>query len=286
MSDNCTTKQQQIDEQGSKTINKQLLHEIAERKRLEEALNVSNNEFRDFIHMVSHDLREPLRKISSFGMLLKDSLDGKLDKENQENLGFMIDGAERMTQMIEDLLAYSRINTKAISLDIVDLNKLIEQLEQLELATLLEEASAIIEIPKPLPKINADPDLIRQLLLNLIINGIKNCRDNRDDIQPRILIRAENVAGNKVRIELQDNGSGIQKQHHKDIFRMVIHSNPKQEKEGVGTGLAVCKKIVDKHGGQIGVESKVDIGSTFWFILPELKTVEQEQDNPVSCLRT
>lgn len=281
MSDNCTTKQRQIEEQELKTVNKQLLHEIAERKRLEEALDVSNNEFRDYIHMVSHDLREPLRKISSFGMLLKDSLDGKLDKENQENLGFMIDGAERMTQMIEDLLAYSRINTKEISFDIVDLNEVIEQLEQLELAALLEEAGAIIEIPKPLPKINADPDLIRRLLLNLIINGIKNCRDNRDNLQPRILIRAENIADNKVRIELQDNGSSIHKQHQKDIFRMFIRSNPKQEKEGAGTGLAVCKKIVDKHGGQIGIESKADFGSTFWFILPESKTVEQEQDNPV-----
>ena len=286
MSDKCTTKQQQIDEQRLKTINKQLLHEIAERKRLEEALNVSNTEFRDFIHMVSHDLREPLRKISSFGMLLKDSLDGKLDKENQENLGFMIDGAERMTQMIEYLLAYSRINTKEISFDIVDLNEVIEQLEQLELAALLEEAGAIIEVPKPLPKIHADPDLLRQLLLNLIINGIKNCRNNRDNIQPRILIWAENTADNKIRIELQDNGSSIHKQHQKDIFKMFIHSNPKQEKEGVGTGLAVCKKIVDKHGGQIGVESKAEIGSTSWFILPELKTVQQEQDNPVSCVRT
>jgi len=130
MSDKCTARrQQQADEQELKTANEQLRCEIAERRRLEEALDVSNTELRDFIHMASHDLREPLRKISSFGMLLKDSLDGNLDKENQENLSFMIDGAERMTQMIEDLLAYSRINTKATVCEMVDLNEIVEQLE-------------------------------------------------------------------------------------------------------------------------------------------------------------
>ena len=172
MSDKYTTKYQQMDEQESITVNKQLLNEISQRKQLEENLNILNNEFRDFIHMVSHDLREPLRKISSFGMLLKDSLDGQLDTEDQENLGFMIDGAERMTQMIEHLLAYSRINIKEIFFKIVDLNEVIEQLIQLELATLLDQTGTKIEIPKPLPKIPADSDLIRQLLLNLITNGI------------------------------------------------------------------------------------------------------------------
>ena len=286
MSDKYTTKHQQMDEQESITVNKQLLNEITKSKRLEENLNILNNEFRDFIHMVSHDLREPLRKISSFGTLLKDSLDGQLDTEDQENLGFMINGAERMTQMIEHLLAYSRINIKEISFNIVDLNEVIEQLVQLELATLLDQTCTTIEIPKPLPKIHADPDMIRQLLLNLITNGINNCRDNRDNTQPTILIKAENVAENEIRIELQDNGSITHKQPYKDIFKMSIHSNPEKEKEGAGVGLALCKKIVDKHSGQIGVESNADIGSTFWFILPEPKTVEQERDNPVSCVRT
>jgi light-regulated signal transduction histidine kinase (bacteriophytochrome) len=281
---NITKQQKQVSEQQLEAINQQLYEEIAQRKRVEEALEVSNREFKDFIHIVSHDLREPLRKISSFGTLLKDSLDGKLDKENIENLGFMIDGAERMNQMIEDLLAYSRINTKAISLGIVDLNEVVEQLVQLDLAALLEENGTIIEIPEPLPKVHVDPVLLRQLLQNLIVNGIKNCRDNRDNLQPRILIRAERSAENKVRIELQDNGASIDKQHQHDIFKMSINLNSKQEREGIGTGLAVCKKIVDKHGGQIGVESKLGVGSTFWFILPESKSIEQ--DKPVLYVRT
>ena len=283
MSDKCTAKrQQQAYEQELKTANEQLRREIAERRRLEEALDVSNTELRDFVHMVSHDLREPLRKISSFGMLLKNSLDGKLDKENLENLSFMIDGAQRMTQMIQDLVAYSRVDTKVLVFEIVDLGKVVEYLEQLELAALLEETGAIIEIPKPLPKVHADPVLLRQLLQNLIINGIKY---RREDIQPRILIRAERITEDKVRIELQDNGVGIDKKHHKDIFKMFIRLHSKQENEGVGTGLAVCKKILDKHGGQVGIESKVGVGSMFWFTLPESKSLEQEQDKLVSSVK-
>ena len=279
---NAAKQQFRACEEPLKAIDQRLHIEIAERKRVEKALEVSNGEFRDFIHMVSHDLREPLRKISSFGMLLKDSLDGNLDKENQENLSFMIDGAERMTQMIEYLLAYSRINTKATVFEMVDLNETVEQLEQLELMTLIEETSAIIEIPQSLPKVHADPVLIRQLLQNLIINGIKY---RREDIQPRILIRAERITEDKVRIELQDNGVGIDKKHHKDIFKIFIRLHSKQENEGVGTGLAVCKKIVDKYGGQIGIESKVGVGSMFWFTLPESKSLEQEQDKLVSSVK-
>jgi len=124
--------------------------------------------------------------------------------------------------------------------------------------------------------------LTRQLLQNLIINGIKY---RREDIQPRILIRAERITEDKVRIELQDNGVGVDKKHHKDIFKMFIRLHSKQENEGVGTGLAVCKKIVDKYGGQIGIESKVGVGSMFWFTLPESKTVEQEQEKLVSSVK-
>jgi signal transduction histidine kinase len=279
--ENITGQQKQVSKQQSVAINQRLHQEIAKRKRAEEALEVSKVEFRDFVHMVSHDLREPLRKICSFSILLKDSLGGKLDKENQENLSFMIDGAERMTQMIEDLINYSRINTKVTAFETVDLNETIKQLEESELMTMIEETGALIEIPQSMPKVHADPVLIRQLLQNLIINGIEY---RREDIRPRILIRAGRIAENKVRIELQDNGVGIDEKHHKDIFKMFIRLHSKQKNKVAGTGLAVCKKIVDIHGGQIGVESKVGVGSKFWFILPESKSIEQ--DTLVSCLRT
>jgi len=280
---NAPKQQLQASEQQLKATNQRLHHEITERKRIEEALQISNGELRDFIHMASHDLREPLRKISSFGQLLKDSLNGKLENEDQESLEFMVDGAERMTQMIEDLLAYSRVNTKAVVSETVDLNELVKQLEQLELAALLEETGAAIEIPQPLPKVQADPVLIRQLLQNLIINGIKY---RKEATQPRILMRAEQIAEDAVRIELQDNGIGIEKEHHKHLFKMFTRLHPRQENTGPGTGLAMCKKIVDKSGGQIGVESKIGVGSTFWFILPASKSLEQEQGKQISSVQT
>jgi len=280
---NAPKQQLQASEQQLKATNQRLHHEIAQRKRAEEALQISNGELRDFIHMASHDLREPLRKISSFGQLLKDSLNGKLENEDQESLEFMVDGAERMTQMIEDLLAYSRVNAKAVVSETVDLYELVKQLEQLELAALLEETGAIIEIPQPLPKVQADPVLIRQLLQNLIINGIKY---RKEAIQPRILMRAEQIAEDAVRIELQDNGIGIEKEHHKHLFKMFTPLHPRQENTGPETGLAMCKKIVDKSGGQIGVESKIDVGSTFWFILPASKSLEQEQGKLISSVQT
>jgi len=277
-----TVKQQlQACEQQLKATNQRLHYEIAERKRAEEALQILNGELRDFVHMASHDLREPLRKISSFGQLLKDSLNGKLENEDQESLEFMIDGAERMTQMIENLLTYSRVNAKAVVSETLDLNEFVIQLEQFELAALLEETGAIIEIPQPLPKVQADPVLTKQLLQNLIANGVKY---RREDIQPRILIRAEQFAEDEVRIELQDNGVGIEKKDYKRIFKMFMRLHSRQENEGVGTGLAVCKKIVNKHAGQIGVESEVGIGSRFWFTLPAPKSLEQEQSKLISSI--
>lgn len=245
-------------------IDEQLRLEIAERKRLEEALDISNTEFRDFVHTVSHDLREPLRKIFSFGLLLKESLDGKIEKEDQENLEFVIDGAERMTRMIEELLIYSRVNAKTVTVEMVDLNKVVEQLKQLELATLLEETGAVIEISEPLPRVCADVVLIQQLLQNIIV-GASKCR--RQDAPLRILIRAKRIAGDQVRIEVQDNGIDVETKDGKDVFRMFARLYRDQKKEEAGTGLAVCKKIVDKHGGRIGVTSEAGIGSTFWFTL-------------------
>jgi light-regulated signal transduction histidine kinase (bacteriophytochrome) len=258
--------------------NTALKKEIAERKRTEEALEVSNRdltltagkleesnrELKDFVYIASHDLREPLRKISSFGELLRDSLEGKLNRDDQENLEFLVDGANRMTEMIEGLLTYSRVNTKGISFQAVNLNEVAEQLEQLELAVLLEETGGTIEVPQPLPVVEADPIQMRQLLQNLIANGI---RYHRDEVRPRIVIRAKHTDEGKVRIEVQDNGIGIRQEHYEDIFTMFRRLHPRQRYGGTGIGLAVCRKIVDRHGGQIGVESKYGEGTTLWFTL-------------------
>lgn len=257
-----------------KTIDQLLIEDTIERQRIQDALKTSNQELKDFIYMTSHDFREPLRKIASFGSILKESLDGKIEQEDQENLDFMIDGAERMTQMIEDLLAYSRINTRTITIEKVNLNDMVEELEKLDLGELLEETGARIEVPEPLSDVQADPALVRQLLRNLLSNAITH---RKKDGNLHIVMRTERMTENAVKVECKDNGIGIEAENDRDIFKMSLHSHSRQEYEEAGTGLAVCKKIVDRHGGRIGIESKAGGGSTLWFTLPISKHLEPEQ---------
>jgi len=263
--------------------------EVAEREKAERALQAanrflaeaakkledSNRELQDFAYIASHDLREPLRKISSFGGLLKESLEGSLDQDDQENLRFMVDGADRMNQMIEGLLVYSRLTTREVSPEVVDLNETVQQLVELELAAMLEETAATIEVPQPLPKVWAVPLQMNQLLQNLIVNGIKY---RREEIQPKIVITAERIAQDTLRIEVQDNGIGIKEEFHGDIFAMFRRLHSRRDYEGSGIGLAVCKKIVEKHGGQIGVESKQGQGAIFWFTLSLAKQEEESAE--------
>jgi len=245
-------------------MNQQLESEVAERKKTQEALEFSNRELTDFVYVASHDLREPLRKISSFGQLLQKSMQGKLSDDDQENLAFMIDGSDRMTMMIDGLLTYSRVNTKDIQFETVDLNNVIEQLKGFELAMLLEEIGCVIEVPQPLPKVYADPVQIEQLLQNLIANGIKY---RGKGVTPKIIIKAKEVPDNKVRIEVQDNGIGIAPEYCDEIFKMFKRLHSRNEYDGCGIGLSVCKKIVSRHAGRIGVESEPGKGSTFWFTI-------------------
>ncbi len=150
----------------------QLSHSNKELEQTVDTLETVNTELKDFVYIASHDLREPLRKISSFGSMLKDSLAGKLEADDEENFEFMIDGADRMTKMIEGLLVYSRLNRDNESFEAVDLNELVEQLEQLELNILLEETNTILDVSGNMPKVLGDATQIKQLLQNFISNGI------------------------------------------------------------------------------------------------------------------
>ena len=239
-----------------------LLRDIRDiNRKLEE----SNKALQDFAYIASHDLREPLRKISSFGVLLQDSLNGKLDEDQEENFRFMIDGAARMQEMIDDLLTYSRLTTRAKPPQRVDLNEVIEELKKLELATSLDETQGIIRVPEPLLPVQADLSQMRQLFQNLIGNGLKF---HKKGISPEITIRARQVENNMIRIEVEDNGIGIDKEYYEQIFVMFKRLHSRGQYEGTGIGLAACKKIVERHGGNIGVKSTPSEGATFWFTLP------------------
>jgi len=243
-------------------------------KQLNDSLEDANEEMKNFVFVASHDLREPLRKISSFGSMLQKSLEGKLDPDNAENLHFMIEGAQRMNSMIEGLLAYSKVSTKAQMLQTVDLNEIIKQLRQIELSVLLQERKVVIDIPQPLPNVKVDPVQISQLMQNLIANGIKY--QKKGNI-PRITITSKPAVDGMVRIEITDNGIGIKPEYQQSIFVMFRRLHDDNEYEGTGIGLSVCRKIVERHGGQIGIESEENKGSTFWFTMPVAeKTVTAE----------
>jgi signal transduction histidine kinase len=236
-----------------------------ELERTNRMLTASNKELQDFVYIASHDLREPMRKISAFGQLLQDSLDGRLDEDERENFGFMIDGANRMHQMIDDLLTYSRVTTKAKPAERVDLNEIIDDLKNVELAVQLEETGGTIRVPEPLLAVQADPSQVHQLLQNLIGNGLKY---HREGIAPEIIVRSRQESDTMVRGEVEDNGIGISDAYYEKIFKMFTRLHSQEEYTGTGIGLAVCKKIVERHGGSIGVYSTPGKGSTFWFTLP------------------
>jgi signal transduction histidine kinase len=279
---NSLNDQLKVSQKEMKTSNVKLRSEVAGRKRIQENLRFvnselentveklgqSNQELQDFVYIASHDLREPLRKISSFGQLLQSSLQDDLSEDDLENFEFMIDGAKRMTEMIEALLIYSRLNTKGMDFGIGDFNEIINQFKHLEIATLIEETNATITVPRQLPNVIADVPMIRQLMQNLIINGIKY-RD--DGVVPEIVITASDIDDDTVKIQVSDNGIGIKQEMHEAIFKMFKRVHSRKKYEGAGIGLAVCKKIVEKHGGMIGLDSSEGQGSVFWFTIKKAK---------------
>jgi signal transduction histidine kinase len=257
-----------------------LNREIDERKKAEEKthhLNLElensvaklgeiNNELKNLVFMTSHDLREPTRKISIFGLMLEKSLKGKLTKDEEENLGFMIEGAQLMNERARGLLDYTRIIMEPQLPEAVDLNEMVRQIKEFELPVMSDRKQVVIEVPRSLPSVEVGPIHVHQLMQNLIANGIKyQAKGN----VPHITITSKPAADGFVRIEITDNGIGIAPECHQSIFAMFKRLHSRNEYEGIGIGLPVCKKIVERYGGKIGVISEPGKGSTFYFTLPQ-----------------
>jgi two-component system, LuxR family, sensor kinase FixL len=249
---------------------------IAEEKlrELNIQLERSNKELQDFASVASHDLQEPLRKVQTFGDRLRQKDGNKLSEEGKDYLDRMQNAASRMRTLINDLLTFSRITTKAQPFEKVKLNKIIEEvLSDLEITA--EEAGAIISVDS-LPAIEADPTQMRQLFQNLISNALKF---KKKEVTPSIDIFVKGSENEKYMKEdfkneenctiiVKDNGIGFEEKYVDRIFNVFQRLHTREEYEGTGVGLAVCRKITERHGGDITAQSKLGKGSEFIITLP------------------
>ena len=239
--------------------------DISERKlalqKIENAnasLARSNEDLAQFAYVASHDLQEPLRKVSSFCELLQEDCGEQLSPIGEQYVGYIIDGAQRMRAPIQDLLSYSRIDSESRKTIEVDTNELV-RLAIDNLSEAIRDAGAVVTYD-PLPRVEADPRQIMQLFQNLIGNAIKY----RGTEAPRVHISSQ-VRGSHWRFSIEDNGIGIAPGHREQIFGIFKRLHNQNEYLGTGIGLAICKRIVDRLGGRIWVESSSSGGSIFRF---------------------
>jgi signal transduction histidine kinase len=235
----------------------------AQAKELQTAmaeLRRSNAELEQFAYVASHDLQEPLRMVASYCQLLQRRYAGKLDAGADEFIGFAVEGAERMRQLINDLLVYSRVGTKAKPFAEVAMEQVLEQ-ALANLAVAIAESGARVT-HDPLPAVFGDAVQLLQLLQNLVGNAIKF----RGEAAPEVHVDALH-RDDRWLIRVRDNGIGIEAPYLERIFLIFQRLHTRQQYPGTGIGLAVCKKIVDRHGGRIWVDSEPHKGSTFCFTL-------------------
>jgi light-regulated signal transduction histidine kinase (bacteriophytochrome) len=250
-------------------LNKTLEEKVKERTK---DLEQSNKELEQFAYITSHDLREPLRMITSFLQLLEKRYNDQLDKDAHEFIGFAVDGAKRLDAMTNDLLQYSKITNKKRETIPVNFEHVLEH-ALTNLKVQIEENNAIIT-HDPLPRIVGDEELKVQLFQNIIGNAIKY----RSNETPKIHISATKEK-NQYLFSIKDNGIGMSPKHLEKIFTIFQRLHTHEEYEGTGIGLAIAQKIVNQPGGEIWAESDVGKGSTFYFTIPINLKFENSGEN-------
>ena len=256
-----------IDYQGEPGI-LMFAEDISARKRAEEELRQShaelersNTELQQFAYVASHDLQEPLRMVSSYMGLIERRYKGRLDADADDFIGYAVDGAKRMRMLINDLLEYSRVGTQGKAFGPVDCETLLNRvLDHLQL--LIEDNSATVTHDR-LPTVIGDSAQLMRLFQNLIHNSLKF----KNDSPPLIHVSAEQCYGDWL-FSFHDNGIGIDPQYADRIFVIFQRLHDREEYQGTGIGLAICKKIVERHGGRIWVQSEQGKGATFFFTIP------------------
>jgi chemotaxis family two-component system sensor kinase Cph1 len=228
--------------------------------KLNEELLRSNKELENFAYIASHDLQEPLRMVSCFTQLLLQQYEGQLDDRAHDYIHFAVEGANRMYELLNGLLAYSRIHSKGKNFAEVNTNHVIADVRK-NLSLKIKERNATIKVGN-LPVIHADGTQMIQLFQNLISNAIKFSPEN-----PDIFISSEKN-GDHYSFAIKDHGLGIDPQYFEKIFNIFQRLLPREKYEGTGIGLAICKRIVERHGGKIWLESEPEKGTTFFFTIP------------------
>jgi len=238
-------------------------------RNYQEELNRSNQELEQFAYVTSHDLREPLRMMTSFAQALEKRYQGKLDDTADEYIQFIVDGADRMQRLIDDILTYSRVTTRTSPFEPVKMEDILQTvLVNLTVAT--EESKAEIT-HDPLPVINADASQMGQVMQNLVGNAIKFFEDDK----PPVIHVSASQEGAEWVFSVKDNGIGIDPELFERMFDLFKRLVPQDKYPGTGVGLAVTKKIIQRHGGRIWVDSQPGEGSTFFFSIPlEAKSEE------------
>jgi light-regulated signal transduction histidine kinase (bacteriophytochrome) len=234
-------------------------------KQFSAELQRSNRELEEFALIASHDLQEPLRKLRSFGELLREEYGEALGGEGAEYLSEIVDASTRMQELVRSLLTLSRVGRKGLPFEEVDLNRALQAvLSDLEMR--IKEAGGKIESGE-LPKVDADPVQMRQLFQNLIANSLKF---RREDEPPVIRIEPNGFkAGDEeICIHVLDNGIGFEQEHAEKVFAPFQRLHGRAKYEGTGMGLAICRKIVERHGGSISAQSEPGHGTTFTIRMP------------------
>jgi PAS domain S-box-containing protein len=249
-----------FDEAGAYAGALAMVTDITEHRKQAEELKRSNAELEQFASIASHDLQEPLRMVASYTGLLKRRYQGKLDADADEFIGFAVDGVTRMQALINDLLMYSRAGSEPQPSEPTDSGAALDRaLRNLE--TTIQEKGALVHRGE-LPSVMSNPGQLTQVFQNLIANGIKFCRERR----PEVTIGAERK-GTEWVFSVRDNGIGIDPSQASRIFLIFQRLHKREEYPGTGIGLAICRKIVERHGGRIWVESKPGEGATFYFTI-------------------
>lgn len=255
------------DDEGKPTATWAIVRDITIRKKTEQeredmlaALKRSNEDLQQFAYVASHDLQEPLRMVSSYTHLLAERYGDRLDDKAKKFIGYAVEGAVRMQTLIQDLLAYSRVDTRGTELVPVDVNRVVEKaLANLE--AIIQESGAAITTCA-LPSVYADGNQLTMVMQNLIHNAIKFCKNRT----PQITLAAIQQ-GMEWHFSIKDNGIGIEDKYKDKIFIIFQRLHTRTEYPGTGIGLALCKKIIERHNGKIWFESKPGQGSTFFFSL-------------------